>query len=39
MYKLESLFVDELAKALDYKSGASGKDLYEEHGHLYHETI
>jgi hypothetical protein len=39
MYRLELLFVDELSKALDYKSGVSGKDLYEESGSLSREAI
>lgn len=35
MYKLEEAFVQELEKAVDYKSGITGKQLYEESGHLY----
>jgi hypothetical protein len=37
MYRLEASFIDTLSKAVDYKSGLTGKDLYEETGHLYGE--
>lgn len=35
MYRLEASFIDTLSKSVDYKSGLTGKDLYEETGHLY----
>jgi hypothetical protein len=35
MYRLEASFIDTLNKSVDYKSGLTGKDLYEETGHLY----
>lgn len=35
MYRLEASFIDTLSRATDYKSGITGKDLYEETGHLY----
>ena len=35
MYRLEASFIDTLNKSVDYKSGLTGKDIYEESGHLY----